>query len=159
MPNRAMWDEAALADVNIPTFWVVGSQDDVAMYDGVKRLFDWSVNSDRKLLVYDNALHNVAPNPPPPEADALADWARYGDPVWDEQRINNLNQHFVTAFLNSKLKNDERYQRYLNVPVENTNDAVYAVDEDGNPQENHSYRPGFAARTASGLRLITGEME
>ena len=71
MPNRAMWDEAALADVNIPTFWVVGSQDDVAMYDGVKRLFDWSVNSDRKLLVCDNALHNVAPNPPPPERRAL----------------------------------------------------------------------------------------
>lgn len=159
MPDRAMWSEEALGDIEIPTFWLVGSRDDVAMYSGVERLFNWAVSSERHMLVYDNALHNVAPNPPPPEAEALGDWARFGDPVWDERRINNVNQHFVTAFLDWKLKGDRNAAGYLDVPVESSNEGVVALDDDGNPTEDHSYWPGFPPRTALGLRLVTGEME
>lgn len=157
MSGMALWDEPALADITIPTFWIVGSEDDVSLYEGVERLFNWSVNSGRYMLVYDNALHNVAPNPPPPAAQALSDYERYADPVWNENTINNVNQHFITAFLGQHLKGNDDYTGYLDVPVENANEGVYSVDEDGNLQEDHTYWTGFAPRTALGLRLIKGE--
>ncbi|GAB5490048.1 MAG: hypothetical protein Phog2KO_02630 [Phototrophicaceae bacterium] len=148
-----LWDAEALANIDIPTFWVVGSEDDVSMYDGVVSLFDNSVNSERYLLTYDNALHNVVPNPPPPEATELGDYNRYADPVWDEARINNVNQHFLTAFLGVNLKGDDSYSDYLDLAVENANDGIYATDEDGNFTDDHSYWTGFEARTALGLSL------
>ncbi len=155
-PGRALWDESALADITIPTFWVVGSHDDVSMFGGVQRLFDWSINSERHLLIYDHALHNVAPNPPPPEATNLPDYASRSEPVWDERRINNINQHFVTAFLGYHLKGLENYADYLNVAVENAVDGKYSAARDGTLNTDHTYWPGFEPRTALGLRLIKG---
>lgn len=157
MAGTALWDETALADITIPTFWIVGSMDDVSTFVGVERLFNWSVNSERHMLVYDNALHNVAPNPPPPEAEALSDFERYADPVWNESTINNVNQHFITAFLGSTLQGNADYASYLDVAVEDSNDGVFAADDEGNFTEDHTYWPGFSPRTALGLSLVTGE--
>lgn len=154
MGDTALWDEPALANITAPTFWVVGSQDDVSLFSGVRRLFDWSVNSDRYLLVYENALHNVAPNPPPADAEAFPDYERYSEPVWEETRINNINQHFVTAFLGYYLKGDEALADYLMLEVENANDGVYSVAEDGSFTEEHTYWAGFTPRTALGMQLI-----
>ena len=148
-----LWDAEGLANIDIPTLWVVGSEDDVSMYSGVVSLFDNTINSERYLLTYDNALHNVVPNPPPPEATELGDYNRYADPVWDEARINNVNQHFVTAFLGMTLKGDDSYSDYLDVAVENANDGVYAVDDGGNFTDEHTYWTGFEPRTALGLSL------
>lgn len=151
----SLWDEPALAEIEIPTFWVVGSEDDVSLYSGVERLFNWAVNSDRQMLVYENALHNVAPNPPPAEASELSQYERYADPVWEERRMNNINQHFVTAFLGLHLKGMEEYAAYLDLEVENANDGVYAVEE-GEFTDAHTYWMGFAPRTALGMRMIEG---
>lgn len=148
-----MWDAEAMAGITIPTLWVAGSEDDVSMYDGIVSLFDNSVNSDRYLLTYDNALHNVVPNPPPPEATALGDYERYADPAWDEAHINNVNQHFVTAFLGLHLKDNSDYADFLNQDVESANDGVYAVDDSGEFTDEHTYWTGFAPRTALGLSL------
>jgi hypothetical protein len=53
-------------------------------------------------LAYTYARHNVAPNPPPRETFDISlhidKYLRYGDSVWDQRRLNNLNQHFVTDF-------------------------------------------------------------
>lgn len=152
--DMSLWDEPALANISAPTFWVVGSEDDVSTFDGVKRLFDWSVNSERHLLIYDNALHNTAPNPPPAIAEALGDYERYADPVWDERRINNINQHFVTAFLGLHLKGDEAFADYLMVEVQDSNDGVYSVADDGTFTDDHTYWAGFSPRTALGMQLI-----
>jgi hypothetical protein len=39
---------------------VVGDQDDVSGYrQGVRKAFEGAVNSERRLLVYENARHNV----------------------------------------------------------------------------------------------------
>lgn len=154
MGDMALWDEAALANITAPTFWVVGSQDDVSLFSGVRRLFDWAVNSERYLLIYENALHNVAINPPPADAQAFPDYERYSEPVWEETRINNINQHFVTAFLDYYLKGDESVAEYLMLEVENANDGVYAVAEDGSFTEEHTYWAGFTPRTALGMQLI-----
>ena len=157
MSGVALWDEEALADISIPSFWIVGSQDDVAMFEGVQRLFDWAVNSERHLLFYDNALHNVAINPPPAAATDFVDYERYFEPAWDEARINNINQHFITAFLGYHLKGNADYAAYLDVPVADSREAVYAVNDAGEFTEEHTYWQGFIPRTLTGLTLISGE--
>lgn len=154
--DLTLWNESALGNISAPTLWLVGSQDDIAIFSGVRRLFDWAVNSERHMLVYENALHNIGPNPPPVEAVTLDQYARYSDPVWDIRRVNNINQHFITAFLGLHLQGQAEYADYLNVAVENAGDGVYATDESGAFTSRHTYWPGFAARTAQGLRLIAG---
>ena len=39
----------------------------------------------------------------------------YAEPAWDLRRINNINQHFVTAFLGVRLKKLD-YASYLDLP-------------------------------------------
>jgi pimeloyl-ACP methyl ester carboxylesterase len=151
-PGVGLWDAEALANISIPTLWVVGSQDDVSLFSGVVGLFDNATNSERYLLTYDNALHNVAPNPPPVEATELGDYQRYADPVWDERHMNNVNQHFVSAFLGQVLRGEDQ-SAVLEPQVEDANEGVYSVDDAGNFTETHTYWAGFAPRTALGLSL------
>lgn len=151
--QTGLWDTASLAKINIPTFWVAGSQDDIAGYAGIVHLFDAAKNSQRVMLTYDDVLHNAAPNPAPPEAKTWAEASRWADPVWDTRRLNNINQHFVTAFLDYYLKGDASMWKYLHPKVENSNDGVYALNKDGTKADNFSYWPGFLPRSALGMHL------
>ena len=137
--ERGVWDMSGLAGLTVPTFFVAGSQDDVSGYEkGIKAIYEGAVNADRFMLTYINARHNVAPNPPPTESIApglpLDEYLRYAEPAWNEKRINNINQHFVTAFLGIRLKGLD-YQKYLELK-ENSNEATWT---------------GFKARTSVGL--------
>ena len=148
-----LWTPEGLAGIEIPSLFVVGDSDDVSGYDpGVKQLFEGSVNSDRYMLVYQDALHNVAPNPPSPEAEENFDhFMHYAEPAWDTRRLNNINQHFVTAFLDWHLKNKSTSE-YFEL-VENASDGVWSQDEDGNFTDEHTYWKGFQNRTALGLEM------
>ncbi|WMT58621.1 alpha/beta hydrolase family protein [Truepera radiovictrix] len=147
----SFWDEAGLAGLRVPTLFVAGDQDDVSGFEGgVKALFEGAVNAERYLLVYQNARHNVAPNPPPLGAP-FTEYARYAEFAWDARRINNINQHFVTAFLAKVLKG-EPTGRYLEL-VERSNEGVWAQREDGSFAPEHSYWAGFENRTAVGLEF------
>ena len=150
--NTGVWDVEAFAGIKIPSFWVAGSLDDVSGYEAMVGMFDNSVNSERYLLTYENALHNVAPNPPPSSVRNFADHERYSEPAWDERRINNINQHFVTAFLNQYLYNQD-YSAYLNPAVEDANLGVTSLDNAGKPTNSHTYWAGFLPRTAVGMTL------
>lgn len=150
--NTGVWDVSALSGIKIPSFWVVGSLDDVSGYEAIVGMFDNSVNSERYLLTYDNAFHNVAPNPPSPFVEDFSTYEHRSEPVWDERRINNINQHFVTAFLNHYLYNQD-HSSYLNPSVEDANLGVTSVDNAGNPQADHTYWAGFLPRTAIGMTL------
>ena len=103
--------------------------------------------------------------PPPREADMVdKDLGfnlvnHYIDAVWDNVRMNNVSQHFVTAWLGKYLKSDARMDAYLDL-VPEANAGVWAVDENGAEKPGHSYWKGFPNRTAKGLRferLKTGE--
>jgi len=118
---------------------------------GVRRLFEGAVNADRYLLVYENARHNTAPNPPPLGAPNLTEYSRYAEFAWDARRINNINQHFVTAFLDRVLKG-KRMGRYIRL-VERSNEGVWAQNEDGSFAPEHTYWEGFQERTAVGLEF------
>ena len=108
MVHYGFWDEAGLAALKVPTMFIVGDRDDVAGYTGgVKSLFENAVNAERYMLVYQNASHNSAPNPPPAiTLNSFDDYMHYAEPAWDMGRLNNINQHFVTAFLDYQTQGD-----------------------------------------------------
>jgi predicted dienelactone hydrolase len=152
--QHRVWDAAGLADLAIPTLFVAGREDDVVGWDpGVKTLFDGTRGAERFLLVYENCRHNVAPNPPPPEAASHpADWAHYAEPVWNLRRLNNCNQHFVRAFCEHVLAGDGALHPALDLlPV--AAEGVFAIDADGvaRPGEGHWW--GFEPRTATAMQF------
>ena len=140
--ERGAWDSVSLKGLTVPVFFVAGSQDDISGYErGTKAIFKGAVNSDRYLLTYVNARHNVAPNPPPAESlkpgMPFDFYYHYAEPVWDQRRINNINQHFVTAFLEINLRKKD-YAKYLKVG-ENADLKTWT---------------GFKPRTSVGLELV-----
>lgn len=140
--ERGVWDAEGLKGLKTPTFFVAGSKDDISGYEkGIKAIYKGAVSADRYLLTYKNARHNVAPNPPPAEALApglhIDEYYRYAEPSWDERRINNINQHFVTAFLGIHLKQKD-YQKYLD------------IQEDSNEKD----WTGFVPRSSTGMELL-----
>jgi hypothetical protein len=138
------WDSAGLAGLTVPSLFIVGNMDRTANYNGVAFLFENLVNSDRYMLVYQNGIHEVAVNPPPPIAeDHFREYIHYQEPAWDNRRCNNINQHFITAFLGIHLKGMEEYQDYLDlIPISN----------DASPGDA-DYWNGFKDWTAVGLEL------
>ena len=154
-----VWDAAGLAGVQIPMLFVAGSVDDVSGYNpGIRSIWEGAVNVDRSLLTFDNANHNAAaPMPAPAEALQVADgglspYDHYADPVWDTVKMNNIAQHFVTAWLGKYLGGDAAMDAYLDL-TPNANDSVWAVNEDGTFKEEHTHWKGFHDRTAKGLRF------
>ncbi len=158
--NRGFWDAAGLAGIRMPVLFVAGSVDDVSGYaPGVRNIFEASVNAPRYLLTYDNANHNAgAPMPAPAETFQAVPNLKfipaehYIDAVWDNVRMNNIAQHFSTAFLGKYLKSDAGMNTYLNL-VEKSGDGKWSAEENGTFKADHTYWKGFAARTAVGLTL------
>lgn len=140
--ERGIWDSEGLKGLKLPTFLIAGSEDDISGYEnGVKAIYEGATNTNRYILTYMNARHNVAPNPPTPETMQQGlhfdEYYRYAEPAWDERRINNINQHFVTAFLGIHLKNKSDYQKFLDVGVDS----------------NEKTWEGFKPRSSTGLML------
>ena len=94
-----------------------------------------------QIVIYKNARHNVAPNPPPAEALApglhIDEYYRYAEPSWDQRKLNNVNQHFVTAFIGKHLKNQDN-ARFLDIQ-ENSNEKDWT---------------GFKPRSSTGMELL-----
>ena len=155
--QNGFWDQEGLKGISTPVLFVAGSADDVSGYEkGTRAIFDGAVNADRYLLTFTDASHNAAaPYPPPIETidgPAKSAFTHYADPVWDNVRMNNVLQHFATAYFGRYLKGDSALRAYFDVvPV--GRDAVWAVDGEGRPQAGHTYWKGFQRRTARGLVL------
>ena len=113
-PPINTWDPAALSNIRVPSLFIVGDKDDISGYEqGVKKAFDQSVNSNRCLLVYENARPNVGGNPPPAGPLDFQTKESFDEPVWRKDRLNAINQHFISAFLDLHLKADETRRPYL----------------------------------------------
>ncbi len=74
----------------------------------------------------------------------------YADPVWDSVRMNNIAQHFVTAWLGLHLKGEAAMAKYLDL-VEESSAGVWSLDENGIRTPAHTYWKGFQNRNAAGL--------
>jgi hypothetical protein len=142
-PPNNNWDAAGLGGIRIPSLFIVGDQDDTSGYEqGVRKAWEGAVNSDRYLLVYENARHNVGGNPPPPEAlGKFSTQAFFDEPVWRKDRIAAINQHFITAFLDAHLKNDPGRRAFLDLPEKP-------------PLGRGATWKGFQPRWAVGLQLL-----
>ncbi|EDQ32118.1 putative dienelactone hydrolase [Hoeflea phototrophica DFL-43] len=157
--ERGFWDAETLKGIKIPSLFIAGSIDDVSGYEkGVRAIWQGTSSADRSLLTFDNANHNAgAPMPAPAEADKVdADLGfnlaeHYNDAVWDSVRMNNISQHFVTAWLGHYLKGDETMAAYLDLTPP-ANDGVWAREDDGTNKPEHTHWNGFQNRTAKGLR-------
>jgi predicted dienelactone hydrolase len=140
--QRGVWDAEGLEGLRVPTFFVAGNLDDVSGYEnGIKAIYKGATNANRYMLTYFNARHNVAPNAPPAETLMPGinpnEFGHYSESSWNENRINNINQHFVTAFLGIQLKKLD-YDKYLNVQ----------------PDSNVKPWTGFKIRSSTGMELL-----
>jgi len=157
--NTGFWDAAGLAGVQIPMLFVAGSEDETSLYDtGVRAIWDNVSSVETALLTYVNAGHNAAaPMPAPKESYYFSEEKgfniseHYSDPVWDTVRMNNIAQHFITAWLDQRLKGDAEAGSYLDL-VEDSNAGVWSLNDDGTQKEDHTYWKGFAQGTAKGLK-------
>jgi predicted dienelactone hydrolase len=115
------WDAEGLKGITTPVLFVAGSADDVAGYEkGTKAIYQGAVNADRYLLTFVNANHNAgAPIPAPAETYVAAEqgkpaaFAHYADAVWDTVRMNNILDHFATAYFDLYLKGDQEKKAYV----------------------------------------------
>ena len=164
--NTGFWDAAGLSGIQIPMLFIAGSQDDVSLYEnGIRAIWENASSLPHALLTYENGGHNSgAPIPAPEESFYFNETLgfniseHYSDPVWDTARMNNIAQHFVTAWLNRELKEDAEAASYLEL-TENANDGVWSMNDDGSEKEDHSYWKGFANSTAKGLRYEVKSQE
>lgn len=115
------WDAEGLKGIATPVLFVAGSVDEVAGYEkGTKAIYQGAVNADRYLLTFINANHNAgAPIPAPAETYVAAEagkpaaFAHYADAVWDTVRMNNILDHFATAYFGLYLKGDQEKKAYF----------------------------------------------
>ena len=112
------WDAEGLAGVQIPMLFIGGSDDQVAQYeDGIRRIWEETTSVDRALLTFEDGSHNtVAPMPIPQEAIGTDMASHYIDDDWDTVFMNNVGQHFATAWLDTYLKGDAAAAAYLDLP-------------------------------------------
>lgn len=158
--NAGYWDAAGLAGIRTPTLFLAGSADTVAGYEkGTRAIYEGAVNADRYLLTFLNANHNAgAPIPAPVETYAWSEtqksfpYTHYADAVWDSVVMNNIFQHFATAWFDWHLKGKAEDRSYFDV-VPNGKDGVWAMTPQGQPGPTHTYWKGFQRGTAVGLVL------
>ncbi len=134
------WDADGLAGIEIPMLFVGGSDDQVSQYeDGIRKIWAEATGVDRALLTFEDGSHNTAaPMPAPQEAFAAGVSSHYTDDDWDTVFMNNVAQHFSTAWLDAALKGDTSKTAFLEL-VKNGSDGWF----------------GFADGTADRLRYET----
>ena len=160
-PDNRVWNAAGLAKIKQPALIISGNQDDVVDFEnGVQWIFNAMKGSDRHMLVYREARHNVAGNAfDLDDNGAFAGLEFLREPVWRTDRLNQINQHFITAFLDLTLKGDTAKAAFLSVPVADSNKSNWPVSfgEQLNGSRASDEQPehwlGFQRRWAVGMEM------
>ena len=159
-PTARVWTAASLERIKAPVLMIGGEDDDVVDYrHGVRWIHGAITGSNRWLLTYEAARHNVGNNAAPANLPDFGAVESQAEPVWRGDRLNAINLHFITAFLDLTLKNDRTRAAYLMVPTVRAVDSVWpepigppgsgAIAGDAQPM----HWRGFQRRWAIGLRL------
>lgn len=160
-PDNRAWTAGGLAAMKKPVLFIAGDQDDIVNYkEGVRWLFDGTKAADRYMLVYRDARHNIAANMQDLGANPSSEIVGYSrEPVWRQDRLNQINQHFITAFLDWTLKGDTSKRQYLDVPTPIASNGKWEVPFgtlEGGALAGDSqlgFWRGFQRRWATGLEL------
>ena len=158
---RSAWGNAGLRGITAPLLLIQGDADRTVDYQtGALADFENTRNSDRYLLTYRQAGHQIALSPAPAQMrSSLWDMDWFEDPIWRQDRVNAINLHFITAFLAINLKGDASMSSFLTVPVENAGDGVWNAPADTpwgaySPGGNDiTLWKGFQRRHAQGITL------
>ena len=137
------WGAEGLADLATPLLVIAGDRDrTVGFADGVRKVFEQAVHADRYLLVFQSGGHNIGMNAAPAQMrQRLWDLDWFEDPVWSKDRTAAIQQHFITAFLDFWLKDDQSRAAYLATTDPISNDTKWPA---GGP-------PGYAAISPGGV--------
>ena len=148
--NAGFWDAGGMEGLQVPSLFISGKLDQTAGYESIKWLYENAVNSDRYLLAYESAIHEVAANPAPPLAEQhYREYVHYQEPGWDNRRLNNVNQHFITAFLGKYLDGDiDQYEPYLDRSL-----SPISNDSERTNKDDPTYWKGFPNWSAIGMEL------
>lgn len=164
-PDSRVWTAATIAAFTKPVLIIDGDQDDIVdAKRGVTWIFDQMASNRRHFLLFQNARHNVGGNPPPPEAETDFSTREYfAEPVWRAERINAINQHFITAFLDLNLKGDVEKLAYLDVTPPIAGDGQWPLTPFQNvggqtaSEQQPDFWRGFQRRWALGLEMRSGQ--
>ena len=162
----AAWGGKGLLGIHVPLLLIAGDHDRTVDYaTGARAIFDGAGNSHRYLLTFKGAGHSIGLNPAP---DAMRsrlwdqDW--FEDPVWRKERINAINAHFITAFLDVYVKGEAGRASYLDVPVSDSTSGAWpaslpqgAYDAYSAGADGVSVWKGFQRSQAAGLELLQAE--
>jgi len=164
--SLSAWGAEGLQALTVPLLLIAGDDDRTVDYaTGARAIFDLASHAPRYLLTFKGAGHSIGLNPAP---DAMRqrlwdqDW--FEDPVWRKQRVNGIEAHFITAFLDRYVKGDMSRDAYLRVAVTESSrgvwpqtspDAAYAAYSPGSG--DISVWKGFQRNHASGLELLQAD--
>ena len=93
----------------------------------------------------------------------LWDQSWFQDPVWSASRVNAINAHFITAFLDLYVKGDAGRAAYLNVRVAQSSQGEWPAahhdrfDAYSPDQGDITVWKGFQRHFAEGLELRQAE--
>ncbi len=160
------WGADGLRDLDTPLLLIQGDHDRTVDYaTGARAIFEGAVNAPRYLLTLLEAGHSIGLIPAPASMrKRLWDEEWFEDPVWRAERVNAINAHFITAFLDRYVKGDESRAAYLDVPVARSSDGTWPAPAPGTPGIPYdAYSPGtegitvwkgFQRSEAAGLELL-----
>jgi predicted dienelactone hydrolase len=118
-PPLDAWGRSGLAAIHAPLLVINGNRDRTVGYRRAGLLvFDHAVHAPRYLLTLEQAGHDIGLDPAPAQMrGSLWNLAWFQDPVWNTRRVNAINAHFITAFLDLYVKGEKSRARYLDVRV------------------------------------------
>ena len=164
--SLAVWGAEGLSMITAPLLLIAGNQDKTVDYTtGARAIYSLADGARRYLLTFKEGGHAIGLNPAPDSMrQQLWDQDWFEDPVWRKDRINAINAHFITAFLDRYVKGDASRDAYLNVPVSQSADGVWpatpppsAYDAYSPGTANISVWKGFQRNHATGLEFLQAE--
>ncbi|HJS91490.1 MAG TPA: hypothetical protein VJ738_16105 [Steroidobacteraceae bacterium] len=129
-PPWSAWGKGGLTAIETPLFLINGNRDRTVGYRRAGlAVFKRAIHAPRYLLTFEEAGHDIGLDPAPPQMrGSLWNLAWFQDPVWNTERVNAINAHFITAFLDLYVKEEKRYAAYLDVPVTHAGQGVWPED-------------------------------
>ena len=156
------WGAEGLASINVPMLLIAGDRDFTVPYQtGARAYFDQATNSNRYLLTYLGGGHRIGLGPAPGEMrQRLWDQDWFEDPVWRQERVVGINLHFITAFLDLYVKDQDSRAVYLDglTPKSSMGEwpaaAASAYDAYSSGADGVTTWRGFQRQHAEGLELL-----
>jgi predicted dienelactone hydrolase len=165
--TMAAWGAEGVSMITAPLLLIAGDHDRTVDYaTGARAFFDMASSAHRYLLTFKEGGHAIGLNPAPNSMrERLWDQDWFEDPVWRKERINAINAHFITAFLDRYVRGDESRAAYLDVAAPGSSDGAWPATAP--PLAYDAYSPGspdvtvwkgFQRNHAAGLELLQAQV-